>query len=145
MDDDPVEAGLAAFFPHAAWRLAATSLPVRDPEASAAFYVRVLGLRRLAHDAIDGVVSSVTLFAGDFELVLVRADAFPSLSLALYVDDVEAAAETARELGATVIAEGTTDLAARSDYAWYATLRDPDGHVITLMEITAEWQAAEPA
>ncbi|HXF98745.1 MAG TPA: VOC family protein [Gaiellaceae bacterium] len=112
-------------------------LAVEEAARAIAFYERAFGAKeRVRMDAPDGRVAHAELEIGDSVLML--SDPFPqgqtrppaqlggtTVSVFMYVEDVDAVAKRAVEAGATIVTEV-------QDQFWgdrFGTLKDPFGHV----------------
>jgi methylmalonyl-CoA/ethylmalonyl-CoA epimerase len=110
------------------------AIPVADLERSLQFYRDVLGLRFL-FQAPPGLAF---LDCGGVRLMLSRAqedEATPPAGVVYYrVSDLNAAYEALRQRGAKFVDEPHL-IARMSDHElWMVFLRDPDGHLLGLME-----------
>jgi methylmalonyl-CoA/ethylmalonyl-CoA epimerase len=110
------------------------AIPVADLERSLQFYRDVLGLRFL-FQAPPGLAF---LDCGGVRLMLSKVqenDATSAAGVAYYrVSDLNAAYEALRQRGAKFVDEPHL-IARMSDHElWMVFLRDPDGHLLGLME-----------
>jgi catechol 2,3-dioxygenase-like lactoylglutathione lyase family enzyme len=110
------------------------AIPVADLERSIQFYRDVLGLRFL-FQAPPGLAF---LDCGGVRLMLSRAqeaEATPPAGVVYYrVSDLNAAYEALGQRGARLVDEPHL-IARMSDHElWMVFLRDPDGHLLGLME-----------
>lgn len=110
------------------------AIPVADLERSLQFYRDVLGLRFL-FQAPPGLAF---LDCGGVRLMLSRAqerEATPPAGVVYYrVSDLNPAYEALRQRGARFVDEPHL-IARMSDHElWMVFLRDPDGHLLGLME-----------
>jgi lactoylglutathione lyase len=103
---------------------------VNDLEEAANFYEGVLGLKRLWTDLEAGQIGYV-FPDGDSEIVIHNDPDIPNPDFSFLVDDVAAFCADFKRQGHAVVKE---PFEVRC--GWFAVLEDPDGNLISIVDLT---------
>jgi catechol 2,3-dioxygenase-like lactoylglutathione lyase family enzyme len=116
-------------------RLVQVLLWVADPQALATFYVDVLGLSLVSHDPVTlwygGQDARLVLLPADAGSVYAAGDSDRYWKIAISLPDLDVACAQLRARG--VACSGPTQF---REIAYLSHLRDPDGHVVELLQHT---------